>query len=135
MFNPACQVSEINSQRRIWAVKTVPARPFSYQHTVLKGMFTYRMLSLFFWHRSGCGEALSHCRLRLLSFIVFNVLFFFFFLLKRQEKKEQINQLKAAIFTNLRGSKDSHVDFKIRATNLSISGTSSVMLPRFLRFI
>ena len=59
----------------------------------------------------------------------------FFFLLERQEKKEQINQLKAAIFTNLRGSKDSHVDFKIRATNLSISGTSSVMLPRFLRFI
>ena len=32
-----------------------------------------------------------------------------FFLLERQEKKEQINQLKAAIFTNLRGFKDSHV--------------------------
>ena len=134
MLNPACQVSKTNSHRRIWAVKTVLARPFLYQHTVVKGTFTYRIASLSFWHRSGCGEALSHCQVRLLSVIVFNVLFFFF-LLKRQGKKEQINRLKAAIFTNLRGSKDSDIDFKIRATKLSISATSSEMLPRFLRFI
>ena len=57
------------------------------------------------------------------------------FSLKRQEKKKQINQLKVAIFTNLRGSKDSDIDFEIRATNLSNSGTSSVIFPRFLRFI
>lgn len=37
----------------------------------------------------------------------------FFFLLKRQKKKEQINQLKVAVFTNLGGSKDSDIDFKV----------------------
>ena len=58
-----------------------------------------------------------------------------FFSQRTEKRNTEINQLKAAIFTNLRGSKDSDIDFEMSSTNLSISGTSSVMLPRFLRFI
>ena len=36
-----------------------------------------------------------------------------FFFTQKTEKKEQINQLKVAVFTNLGGSKDSDIDFKV----------------------
>ena len=41
------------------------------------------------------------------------VLFFFFFSQKTEKRSNEINQLKAAIFTHLRGSKDSDIDFEI----------------------